>query len=74
MKWSIPLYPWTNFERQRYYQNGSRLNGVYLQYSLLNKASADVNMMSTNRNSVQVRGAALYANGNDAIYFEKFGN
>ena len=30
--------------------------------------------MSANSNSVQTRGAALYANGNNVIYFEKLGN
>ena len=30
--------------------------------------------MSANSNSVQTRGAALYGNGNNVIYFEKLEN
>ena len=30
----MSLHPLTNFEIQKYYQNETRLNGVYLRYSV----------------------------------------
>ena len=33
----MPPHPLTNFERQKYYQNGPRFNGIYSRDNLFGK-------------------------------------
>ena len=38
----MPLHPLTNFERQKYYHNEPRFNGVYSRHNLPERSSAGI--------------------------------
>ena len=69
----MPPHPFTNFEIQRYYQNEPKFNGVYSRNNLPKiKDGAYV----TNHDEVKSIGThwiALYVNGNNIMYFDRFG-
>ena len=67
MKWILMVpHPLTNFEIQKYYQNGTRFNCVYSRNNLLKKIK-DGTLMNMQM------WIALFCNRNDIVYFDSFG-
>ena len=63
-------YPLKNFEIQRYYQNKSKFNGVYLRNNLTKIKAYVMNLDEFK--SIGTYLIALYVNGNNATYFDSF--
>ena len=77
----MPSHPLKNFERKMYYQSDAQLssknepkfNGVYSRNSLP-KIKDGVYVINLDEfKSIGTQWIALYANGNDIIYFDSFG-
>ena len=65
--------PLTNFKIQKYYQNESRFNGVYLRDNLP-KITDGVFVISLDEYSdIGNHWVALYVQNNDFAYFDLFG-
>ena len=58
---------------QKYYQNASKFNGVYSRNNLpeINDRTYVINLDKCN--SIGTRWIALYVNGNNVTYFDRFG-
>ena len=66
------LHPLTNFERQAYYQNEFKLNGVFSQNNLPTiREGTDVITLDEFK-SIETYWIALYVNGKNATYFGSF--
>ena len=62
-----------NFEKQKYYQNEPKFNGVYSSNNLPKiKVGACVINLDEFK-SIGSHWIALYVNGNNIIYFDSFG-
>ena len=63
----------TNFKIQTYYQNEPKFNGVYSRNDLL-KIKLKVYVINLDENeSIETHWIALLVNGNNIIYFNRFG-
>ena len=66
------LYLFINFEIQRYYQNETKLNGVYSRNNLPKKKDEACVINLDEYKSIGARLIALYINGGNVIYFYSF--
>ena len=66
-------YPLTNFEKQKYYQNESKFEGVYSRNNLLEKKDEAYIMNLDKYKSIRTHWIGLYMNGNKVIHFNTFG-
>ena len=70
----MPLYPLTNFEIQKYYQNEPRFNGVYSRDNLPNKIKDGAYVINLDEYSdIGTHWIALYVLNNDVTYFDSVG-
>ena len=65
-------HPWTKFEKQKYYQNKHRFNGVYTRNNLpkINDGAYVINL--NKYESVETNWIALYVNVDNVTYFDSF--
>ena len=67
-------HPLTNFEIQRYYQNGPRFNGVFSKDNLQDKIKDEAYLINLEEHSdIGTHWIALYATNNNVTYFDSFG-
>ena len=66
-------HPLTNFEKQKYYQNESRFNGVYFWDNLpeINDGAYVINL--DEYSDIGTDWVALNVSNNDVTYFDSFG-
>ena len=70
----MPPHPLTNFEIMKYYENESRLNGVYSRDDLANKIKDRAYVINLDEHSdIGTHWIALYVRSNDISYFDSFG-
>ena len=69
----MPSHSLTNFEIQRYYQNGSRLNGVYSRDNLPKTKDGAYVINLDEYSDIGTYWVALYARNNDVTFFDSFG-
>ena len=70
----MPLYPLTNFEIQRFYENGPRFNGVFSRNNIPNKIKDGTYVKNLNEYAgVSTDWIALFCNKNEIVYFDSFG-
>ena len=62
----------TNFEIQRYYQNGFRLNGVYSRDNLPKTKYGAYVINLDEYSDIGTHWVALYAHNNDVTFFDSF--
>ena len=68
------LYRLTNFEIQKYYQDESRLNGIYSRDNLPDQIKDKVYVTNLDEYSdIGTRWVALYPLNNNVTYFDSFG-
>ena len=66
-------HPLTNFEIQKYYQNGPRFNGVYLRDNLSVDIKDGAYMINFDEYSdIGSHWIPLYVLNNDVTYFDSF--
>ena len=65
--------PLTNFEIQKYFQNGPKFNGVYSKNNLPIIKNGTYVIILDEYKSIGTHWIALYVNGNNIIYFGSFG-
>ena len=66
-------HPLTNFEKQKYYQNEPRFNGVYSRDNLP-KIKDEAYVINLDEYSdIETHWVALYVNNNSVTYFDSFG-
>ena len=71
----IPPHPLTNFKIEAYYQNETRLSGVYCSDNLLDKIKDGAYVINLDEYfDVGTHWIALYVNKKTAKYFDNFGN
>ena len=67
-------HPLTNFEIQKYYQNGPRVNGVFSRNNLPKKKKDEAYIINLDEYAdVSTHWIALFCNKNEIVYFESFG-
>ena len=66
-------YPLTNFEIQKYYQNKSRFNGVYLRDNLQKIKDRTYIINFDEYSDIGTHWIALYVQNNDVTYSDYFG-
>ena len=66
-------HPFINFEIQKFYQNGPKFNGVYSRNNLPNMKIGTYVINLDEYKSTKTHSIALYANGNNIMYFDIFG-
>ena len=70
----MTLHPLTNFEIMKYYENESRLNGLYSRDNLSNKIKDRACVINLDEHSdIGTHWIALYVKNNDSTYFNSFG-
>ena len=70
----MPPHPLTNFEIQKYYQNESKFNGVYLRGNLPDKIKDGACIINLDEYSdIGTHWLALYVSNKDVTYFDSFG-
>ena len=69
----MPPHPLSNFEIEKHYQNQPKFNGVYSRNSLLKKKDGRYGINLDEFKSKETHWIALYVNGNNAIYLDRFG-
>ena len=69
----MPPHPLTNFERQKYYQNEPRFNGVYSRNNLPKMKDGAYIVNLDKYSDIGIHWVALYANNDDVTYFDSFG-
>ena len=69
----MPPHPFTNFEKQKYYQNEHKFDGVYSRNNLtkINDEAYVINL--DEYNSIGTHRITLYVNNNLVTYFDSFG-
>ena len=65
-------HPLTNFWIQKYYQNESKLNGVYSRNNL-SKTKDGAFIKNLEYESIATHWVVLYVNDNNLTYFDSFG-
>ena len=74
MGFLMPPYPLTNFERQKYYQNKPRFNGVFPRNYLPKKLKDGAYVINLDEHAdVGTHWIALFCNRNEIAYFDSFG-
>ena len=74
MGFLMPPHPLTNFEIQKYYQNGSRCNGVYSRNNLPKKIKGGAYVINLDEYAdVGTHWIASFCNRNEIFYFNSFG-
>ena len=69
----MPLHPLTNFEKQKYYQNEARFNGVYCRDNLT-EIKDETYVINLDEYSVTgTHWVALYVHNGGVTYFDSFG-
>ena len=70
----MPPHALTNFEKQKYYQNEPKVNGVYSRNKLPKiKDAAYVDVINLDENeSIRTHWIALYVNNDNLTYFDSF--
>ena len=68
----MPLYPLTNFEIQKCYQNEPNFNGVYSRNKVLEIKDKAYVINFDDYESIRTHWMALYGNGNNITYFDSF--
>ena len=68
----MPSHPLTNFWIQKYYQNESKLNGVYSRNNL-SKTKDGAFIKNLEYESIATHWVVLYVNDNNLTYFDSFG-
>ena len=66
-------HPLTNFEILKYYQNGSKFNGVYSRNNLPKIKDGAYVINLGEYKSIATHWIALYVNANNIVYFDSFG-
>ena len=66
-------HPLKIFEIQKYYQNQTKLNGVYSRNNLFKLKNGVYAVNLDECKSIGTQWIALYLNGNNMIYFDSFG-
>ena len=74
----MPLYPLTNFQIQKSYQNDPRFNGVYSRDNLPERSSAEIKdgayiINLDEYSDIGTHWIVLHGNNNDVTYFDSFG-
>ena len=70
----MPLHPLTNFERQKYYQNEPRFNGVYSRDNPPKKIKDRAYVINLEEYSdIGTHWIALYLLNNNIVYFDSSG-
>ena len=65
-------HPLTNFKIKRYFQNERRFNGVYSKNNLPKMKDVSFVINLDEYKSIETHRIALYANGDNATYFDGF--
>ena len=68
----MPSHPLTNFWIEKYYQNESKLNGVYSRNNL-SKTKDGAFIKNLEYESIATHWIVLYVNDNNLTYFDSFG-
>ena len=66
-------HPLTNFEKQKYYQNEPRFNGVYSRDNLPKIKDGAYIINLDEYSDIETHWVALYVNNNSVTYFDSFG-
>ena len=66
-------YLWTNFEVQKYYQNGHKFNGVYSRNNLPKIKDGAYIIFLDEDESIGTHWIALYVDVENVTYFASFG-
>ena len=67
-------HPLTNFEKQRYYKNEPRFNGVFSRNNLPKKVKDGVYVINIDEYAdVGMHWIALFCYRNEIVYFDSFG-
>ena len=69
----MPPHPLTNFEIQKYYQNGPRFNGVNSRDNLPKIKDGTYVVNLDEYSHIGTHWVALYVHNNDVTYFDSFG-
>ena len=69
----MSLYPLTNFEIQKYYQNQPRFNGVYSRDNLSKVKDGTYVINIDEYSDIGTHWIALHVQNNDVAYFDSFG-
>ena len=68
-----PPHPLTNFEKQKYYQNEPRFNGVFSRDNLPNSIKNGAYVIKLDEyHDIGTHWVALYVNNKTIIYFDSF--
>ena len=74
MGFLMPPHTFTNFEIQKYYQNGSRCNGVYSRNNLPKKIKDGAYVINLDEYAdVGTHWIASFCNRSEIVYFDSFG-
>ena len=68
----MPLYPLTNFEIQKYYQNASRFNIFYSRKNLTKIKDGAYLINLDEYSDIGTPWVALYVQNNNVTYFDSF--
>ena len=69
----MPPHPLNNFEKQKYYQNEPRFNGVYSRDNLSKIKDGAYIIDLDEYSDTGTHWIALYVNNNSVTYFDSFG-
>ena len=69
----MPHHPLTNFEIQKYYQNGPRFNGVYSRHNLPKVKDRAYVINLYEYSDIGTHWVALYVPNTNVTYFDSFG-
>ena len=73
MRFLIPPHPLTNFEIQKYYQNGPKFNGVYSRNNLTKKIKDDAYVINLDKYADKgIHWIALFCNRSEIVYVDSF--
>ena len=74
MRFLIPPHPLTNFEIQKYYQNGPKFNGVYSRNNLTKKIKDEAYVINLDKYADKgIHWIALFCNRSEIVYVDSFG-
>ena len=74
MGFLIPTHPLTNFEIQKYYENGPRFNGVFSRNNLPKKIKDGAYVINLDEyKDVGTHCIALFGNRSEIVYADSFG-
>ena len=73
MRFLIPPHPLTNFEIQKYYQNGPKFNGVYSRNNLTKKIKDEAYVINLDKYADKgIHWIALFCNRSAIVYVDSF--